>query len=369
MRKGLLCLAMVLAAPVPAHAATVRGDVYCPPTSHYNFDCVPTVIFTAAPGETNEVSAVVVDHETLEVRDGGAPITPGAGCVAIAGGARCTNTIEGFPGPTLYASLGDGDDTSTADGQIDGGSGDDMLRGTGTLTGGPGKDVIVAIGRSTLIDGDGRQAAHDVYQGNGTAALTYGARTSSVLVDLRPGHHGEDSISGVTGITGGYGNDTLIGDDKPNTLNGGPGDDHVLGMGGDDNVAGGVEGIDVVDGGEGDDLLSGSSVDSTLRCGAGSDQFLTYEGRVAGDCERDGGTTRLRTTLASATAAIMIPAATTRCTVTASGRPPCSADRASLRASRSPTSSRASGSTRWAEGSCVVTAGCRSGSSTGSARP
>ncbi|WP_422002020.1 DUF4114 domain-containing protein [Reyranella sp.] len=52
-------------------------------------------------------------------------------------------------------------------------------------------------------------------------------------------HHG-DLRSAIVGLTTGIGNDTLIGNDRDNVLNGGAGDDIVVTAGGNDTVSGGA---------------------------------------------------------------------------------------------------------------------------------
>jgi Ca2+-binding RTX toxin-like protein len=85
------------------------------------------------------------------------------------------------------------------------------------------------------------------------------------------------------------GNDILIGDETPNSLDGGDGDDQLYGLGGDDNLLGG-QGGDLLDGGTGADTMAG---------GPGNDIYFVDE---AGDVvtENPGeGTDEIRTGLAT----------------------------------------------------------------------
>ena len=77
------------------------------------------------------------------------------------------------------------------------------------------------------------------------------------------------SISRIQNVTGGAGNDILIGNELANTLIGNGGNDILLGLGGNDRLYGGVGrdiligglGADFLDGGAGDDILSGGYTD------------------------------------------------------------------------------------------------------------
>jgi Ca2+-binding RTX toxin-like protein len=87
-------------------------------------------------------------------------------------------------------------------------------------------------------------------------------------------------------ITGGSGNDTIIGDSRVNsihggagndTLNGGAANDNLFGEDGDDSLFGGP-GSDTLSGGEGTDLLFGGDGNDVLAGGNGTDTF-TCDGR------------------------------------------------------------------------------------------
>ena len=74
-------------------------------------------------------------------------------------------------------------------------------------------------------------------------------------------------ISGIENVTGGAGDDTLIGDSQANVLIGGPGHDTLRGAAGDDAlIATALAGAEV-DGGPGVDALrvQGTSTDDTLQ--------------------------------------------------------------------------------------------------------
>jgi Ca2+-binding RTX toxin-like protein len=76
-------------------------------------------------------------------------------------------------------------------------------------------------------------------------------------------------------LTGGAGNDTLVGGDAGERIDGGPGNDRVAGLGGDDTI----------DGGDGADRLSGDSDDQNATPGGGDDVVRGGPGddRLTGD--------------------------------------------------------------------------------------
>ena len=209
------------------------------------------------------------------------------------------------PAWSLEADLGDQDDVATVSGIIDGGPGNDRLSGGGTLIGGPGRDVLT--GNGPFVDDDGATPAPDVYTGTGRSELSYGTRRTGIRVDLRTGRAAEDTVSGIPNVEGGYGDDVLIGDDGPNHLSGSRGGDRVVGLGGNDRLDAGScclyglgGGAETILGGAGDDRLDPTGGRSaTVRCGPGADETATSTVRtfVAIDCETvdtDAGEARFR---------------------------------------------------------------------------
>lgn len=270
LRTVTLATAAVLSFAAPALAGTAEfgpSDVY----------------FDAKPGENNVLS-IEHDGQSVILRDAGAPIDAGAGCVEIADGVRC----EGGP---VIASLGDGNDVATAtDADIYGEAGDDRLTSSrGTVSGGPGNDVVTA---QRMLDDDGRRPGRDIYVGLprtdfGTvegASLSYETRPAGVRVDLRGGRS-EDRITGVSEVRGGKGDDVLIGSEQADRLFGLEGEDRVVGLGGNDELYG-----EDVSGGAGDDWLLGESAVLAPRCGPGEDGVDSSGNSLVGaDCEWVGG--------------------------------------------------------------------------------
>lgn len=278
-----MAIVFLLVGAGSAHAATARVVREC-----NKYECSDYVVFEAAAGERNVLSTAVAGR-ALIVHDAGAPITPGNGCVAIADGVICVPSDHGTLPPGMDAFLGDGDDVSTANADIFGGPGDDRLTGTGGFSGGPGDDVLTGSG--PFFDDDGATPGQDVYRGSGDefGHLYYASRANGVRVDLRPGGRSEDRISGIRHVTGGSGDDVLIGDDGPNGLDGGGGRDRLRGLDGDDYLftAGNRRGgPDMIDAGPGDDEIEAGSGSGRLRCGPGEDSVWAEQGDIVKrDCE------------------------------------------------------------------------------------
>ncbi|MDX2275201.1 MAG: calcium-binding protein [Hyphomonadaceae bacterium] len=151
----------------------------------------------------------------------------------------------------LYGDAGD--DIITGDlgnDVISGGSGVDNLSGGGgndTIHGDAAADFLNGGTGSDVIDGG---AGIDRISFTGSVAVTVDlTNTGAQLVSTYDGLKTLTSIENV--LTGGF-NDTIIGNDVANVLNGNTGDDTVSGGGGNDSIAI-VEGADVIDGGNGID--------------------------------------------------------------------------------------------------------------------
>lgn len=94
-----------------------------------------------------------------------------------------------------------------------------------------------------------------------------------MAIEMAPG-----ATSGAT-IDGGDGNDMVIGSDLADTIRGGAGDDDLFGGDGDDRIFGdgghdwlvGEDGNDTLDGGDGNDRLTGMAGADTYRGGPGAD--------------------------------------------------------------------------------------------------
>ena len=119
-----------------------------------------------------------------------------------------------------------------------------------------------------------------IYDTGGTDTIDFRTDTQDQCIDLH-----EEGISDVFGGRGnmiiardsvienyvaGSGNDTIMGNDSDNRLEGRAGNDTLMGGEGDDTLSGG-EGDDTLIGGEGNDTLIGGEGADTLDGGAGED--------------------------------------------------------------------------------------------------
>ena len=170
---------------------------------------------------------------------------------------------QGASFDTLIGGLGD--DT------LDGGAGIDIIMETGdvdfTLTSssmtGHGTDIVLNVECAILIGGDG----DNVIDISGLAAS---------YPPTLDGGGGNDRLIGssfVDVLRGGAGNDTLIGNAGDDILQGGTGDDQILGGSGNDSLSGG-SGDDSLLGGQGDDIAFGGSGADSLRGEEGADTLV-----------------------------------------------------------------------------------------------
>ncbi len=145
---------------------------------------------------------------------------------------------------------------------LDGGPGNDMLDGgTGNdrLTGGDGDDVVRGGDGADLIIG-GSGAGNDDYDGGaGIDTLSFSSTSLGVLVDLGAAvdqatgaETGTDQIADIENVTGGGGNDVVVGDGADNGFSGLEGVDYLIGQLGNDMLDGGPA-ADYMNGGEGND--------------------------------------------------------------------------------------------------------------------
>jgi Ca2+-binding RTX toxin-like protein len=305
-----------------------------------------TAVFTAAPGEANNVRAGTLaapDTVSLKVIDAGAPLTAGPGCKQLdANSAWCPDPLSPAPFQPLLAltvQLGDGNDRVNVDDRgtrpvtVYGDDGDDTIHfgsGEGTspvLVGGPGDDDI-----STTNNGDGTPVLRggpgaDVlrisglggglaYGGTGPDRLVYSALIGPGSTLQLDGGQGDDRYTFTNGyipgaVVAGAGFDTLdqsaITSALPLFIDMAtcPGCfQHVIGTSNEDQITGddrgqvilGGEGNDAIDGRGGHDLLAGQGGDDTIAardgtfdvvdCGPGVDAVTADRfDLVSRDCE------------------------------------------------------------------------------------
>ncbi len=224
-------------------------------------------------------------------------LTGGAGNDSLIGsggndtitGGSGQDTLQGRSGnDQLFGQDGNGDVLTGGAGNdtLDGGDGNDAVADSGfafTLTDlaltGNGVDVLSAIELATLIGGAGHDRL-DATAFSGSATLSGGEGDDTLLgtnhSDLLSGGNGDDSLIGAGGndvLKGGLGNDTLGGDDGQDTLNGGDGNDQLSGDGGNDALSGFL-GDDTLNGGAGTDSLIGGDGNDSLVGGDDNDSLI-----------------------------------------------------------------------------------------------
>jgi hypothetical protein len=156
-----------------------------------------------------------------------------------------------------------------------------------TLRGGEGDDRITL---DDSVTGDVRVeggAGDDVLVGNAADNWIAGGEGDDLIV----GGAGDDTLIGQAGddtVTGGDGVDYLEGGAGDDLLDAGAGRDVVYGLGGDDTLLGGAD-QDYLDGGLGDDMVQGGAGNDAVIGGRGDDRLLGGEGDdvIAGGEGRD----------------------------------------------------------------------------------
>lgn len=328
--RGALLVAVLLLALPTTSAAAATASVFRTEggqgSETFYYDAVS---YRAEPGERNELRVSVELDGALErvvLRDAGAVVVPGEGCSSIdAQAVRCRGE---FGRMRAVASLGDGSDSARLEAAalVDGGPGDD------TLVGSPRRDLLEGgLGTDTVNAGDGRDSLSDtggdgdqLDGGAGADGLDLRSRQDGARVDLGADvarSAGErDAIPRIENVTGGRGDDVLIGDRRANELRSFAGRDTLVGRGGADflncksairrrcRLRGGDAG-DLIFGSAGPDVLIGAAGEDTLAAGPGRDRLIGGRGRdlleggrgddllIARDRRRDrvdGGTGRDR---------------------------------------------------------------------------
>jgi len=125
--------------------------------------------------------------------------------------------------------------------------------------GGTGTDAILVTGSAdvTLAGFNAAGSSIEAWQGNGHGIVGTGANETFDLTGL-------NTVTGLAFVSGGDGNDTIIGSSFADDLRGDAGNDILNGGAGNDALSGGT-GNDNLTGGAGADLLTG---------GAGNDTFV-----------------------------------------------------------------------------------------------
>ena len=166
------------------------------------------------------------------------------------------DTVYGGAGNDTIFTGDDDDRIFGRDGNdyIDGGFDDDSLYGNSgfdTLIGGEGNDSM-----------DGGRG-NDLMFGGLDLSFSDAINIPNDAGDLRPDNNADFMV-------GGYGNDTIYGQDDDDTISGDQGDDLIYG-GVDNDWMQGSDGADTIFGGHGDDFADGGTGDDVLDGGIGND--------------------------------------------------------------------------------------------------
>ncbi|MCF3935906.1 hypothetical protein L1787_21180 [Acuticoccus sp. M5D2P5] len=210
--------------------------------------------------------------------------------VVNAGTIRGDIVFHDRPGADAYLGAAG----SVVEGTVDFGDQGGTAKNHGTLDsifGGEGRLRVVNFADGEIDYVSGRDAADIVHN--------FGTITSGVSLgdgDDLYNAHGSGTVTGLSGVDGGQGDDTLIGGDGVDWLYGGEGADRIVGGGGDDRLFGGTTydetgrpdgqsdtliggaGNDRLDGQHGDDVLAGGEGRDWLTGGDGADTFIAQRG-------------------------------------------------------------------------------------------
>lgn len=258
--------------------------------------------YIADNGEVNNLTITQNPDLTLDVRDTGAVVWLGPGCIRPddkdASRAECNAGMA-----SVSIALGDGSDSAdisaiSLPAQLHGGEGDDTLIGGGgddALRGAEGTDVLRGMGGADqLVEVGSDPDAFD--GGDGIDTVTYDQRTDQLRVGLSTDAFAPstpfgstaflegDTYAAIENVVAGRGDDRLSGSSAGNTITGGDGADRILPRGGEDAVIAGAgdDSIDVRDG----------AVD-TVQCGSGDDYVQADAGDLTSfDCEVIDGAER-----------------------------------------------------------------------------
>lgn len=189
-----------------------------------------------------DLSAFALPNVTLIDGSHGNDTITGTNSGDTISGGRGNDSLSGGTGNDVFLiAAGDGSDT------IDGGDGFDTI----VVSGANAAIFWLAISNIELVDASAASAAR-VTGGNSADLIDFSATT----------------LLGITIIDGGGGNDTILGSAGDDTLQGGGGVDSLSGGDGADTFFIGVDITDTIDGGQGTDtllaLMDNAMIDWTL---------------------------------------------------------------------------------------------------------
>jgi Ca2+-binding RTX toxin-like protein len=148
-----------------------------------------------------------------------------------------TNTNNGLAGNDVIIG------TTSAE-TLNGGDGNDLLVGNGgndILNGGNGNDILRGGAGNDTIDGGSGFDMIDFSDASISASttglnMTLGLSTVTTTLSNIPGSLGDDKYTGIEGVIGTPGKDTITGNAEDNIFRGGGGDDKIDGAGGNDII-------------------------------------------------------------------------------------------------------------------------------------
>ncbi|MAW85556.1 MAG: hypothetical protein CMJ42_03390 [Phyllobacteriaceae bacterium] len=219
--------------------------------------------------ETAEIGAVIISggndiiyagggNDTIHGNEGNDTIDAGADDDFIVGGAGDDTIIGGAGNDTVSFAGSFSGVTLTLNGATDAtatGDGTDIINTVENIIGSAHADTLSGDGLNNTIEGGG---GNDMLNGAGGSQdiVSYESAGSGVSVDLRLTTAqdtlgaGVDTIMNFEGIIGSGHDDTLIGNNASNRIEGGDGDDIIL-----VGSTGTVTGSDQFFGGEGSDII------------------------------------------------------------------------------------------------------------------
>lgn len=190
--------------------------------------------------------------------------------IAEIGGGAGNDRITGTEGDDVINGFG-GQDV------LNGGGGDDFFNvgtaaGFARFNGGTGFNTIQAVAENAVIRIQAQTNIQEITS-NGFGNVTISGAGDSDLLDFTG-----VTLTDITAINGGMGNDTIIGSDDDNVINGGDGSDRL---------SGGI-GFDTIDGGGGNNVLNGGSDDDVFLVGTKT-SLNTYIGGSGFDTIQGNG--------------------------------------------------------------------------------
>jgi len=215
-------------------------------------------------------------NDTIWGGDGLDSLSGGAGNDSITGDAQA-DILSGGDGNDALVGGADNDSLSGDDGNdiltgsagddtLLGGAGDDMFNvgGTGdgndSVDGGSGSDTILATAANTSIKLSGIVGIENI-TANGFSGVSIAGTSNADALDFSG-----TTLTSITKIDGGAGNDTVLGSAGADTILGSGGDDSLTGGGGNDSFqyTGSSNGFDAVDGGSGTDTILALANSTTI---------------------------------------------------------------------------------------------------------